>query len=158
MYRREVTLLPTCEETLVLPRKAKDIAQRLAVSTSDKPFLQADEAELLFSGWVKPDRFRIALRMRRPNHFIPLVIGTIEPTNSGCLVSLSYQLFPVTRYLLLGWTLFVLFGGLVSLLVFHNHLLAVIGVAILGLMHYVTRFNFQFQLRLTREAIHRVVA
>jgi len=151
-------LLPSFRETLVLSRKAKDIGQRLLVSTSNKPFLQPDESELLFSGWVKPDRFRIALRLRRPNHFIPLVVGTIDPTSSGCLISLSYRLFPVTRMLLQAWSILLLLGGLIAIYPFQNYV-ATLGVVVtLLLIHLVTWSNFRFQLRLTREAIHRVVA
>lgn len=153
-----ISLLPTYRETLVLPRKAKDIEERLSASTSNKPFPQPDEAELLFSGWVKPDRFRIALRLRRPNHFIPLVIGTIDSTSSGCLVSLSYHLFPLTRVLLYGWTGFLLLGGAISLALFRNYPIVLGWAAVLALLHLITRSNFKLQLRLTRDALHRVVA
>ena len=153
-----ITLLPSYQETLVLPRSAKDIEERLSASTSSKPFLQPDEAELLFSGWIKPDRFRIALRLRRPNHFIPLVIGTIDSTSSGCLISLSYQLFPHTRFLLYGWTGFLLLGGTIGLLIFRNYPSALGAAVVLVLIHAITRSNFKLQLRLTRETLHRVVA
>jgi hypothetical protein len=152
-----ITLLPSSRETLVLPRSAKDIGERLAASTSSKPFLQPDEAELLFSGWVKSDRFRIALRLRRHNHFIPLVIGTIDSTSSGCLVLLSYQLFPLTQILLYGWTCFLLLGGVIGI-IFSNYPSALGAAVILGLIHFIARSNFNLQLRLTRDAVHRVVA
>jgi hypothetical protein len=153
-----IALLPSFRETLVLPRSARDIGERLSASTSHKPFLQPDEAELLFSGWVKPDRFRIALRIRRPNHFIPLVIGTIDSTSSGCLVVLSYQLFPLTQILLYGWTCFLLLGGAIGIIFFNNYPSALGVAVVLALIHSIARSNFNLQLRLTRDALHRVVA
>lgn len=153
-----IQLLPSFHETLVLPRKAKDTISRLLVSTSDKPFMQPDEAHLVFTGWVRQDRFRISLRSRRHNHFLPLVAGTIDGTNSGCLLSLTYRLFPLTRFLLMGWTCLLLMGGLAAVTVLDNLPVALVVVGILLVIHAVTRSNFTIQLRLTREAIHRIVA
>lgn len=153
-----ITLLPSYRETLVLPRSAKDTGERLSASTSSKAFPQPDEAELLFSGWVKPDRFRIALRMRRPNHFIPLVIGTIDSTSSGCLILLSYQLFPLTRFLIYAWTCFLLLGSGIGIVIFNNYPGALGMLAVVALIHFIARSNFNVQLRLTRDAVHRVVA
>ncbi len=153
-----ITLLPSFRETLVLPRKAKDTSERLLVSTSNKPFLQPDESELLFSGWVNPDRFRIALRLRRQNHFIPLAMGKIDATTSGCLITLHYRLFPVTRLLLQAWSVLLVAGGVIALYPFQNYLASLAAAATLILIHIVARSNFRIQLQLTREAIHRVVA
>ena len=153
-----IRLLPSFHETLVLPRKPTDTVSRLLVSTSDKPFVQPDEAQLIFTGWVRPDRFRLSLRSRRHNHFLLLVAGTIDGTNSGCLLSLTYQLFPLTRLLLYGWTVLLLIGGLVAITVLDNLSVAFVVAIILVVMHAVTRSNFAIQLKLTRDAIHRIIA
>lgn len=153
-----IRVLPSFHETLVLPRKGPDTVSRLSVSTSNKPFLQPDEAHLVFTGWVTPDRFRISLRSRRHNHFLPLVVGAIDGTTTGCLVSLTYRLFPLTRYLLVGWTCLLLVGAAVTAYPLENYPAAVSLTGLLVLMHVIAWSNFAIQLRLTREAIRRIVA
>ena len=150
--------LPTFRETLILPRTARDIYQRLSVSTSVKPFVQPDESELLFNGWVKEDRLRISLRLRRANYYIPLVIGQIEESSTGCILLIQYKLFPSTRLLLQLWTIFILLGGAMGFYQTHNVYVLFGAVAILGTIYFITWSNFKIHLNTTREAIHRIIA
>lgn len=153
-----ISLLPSFEETVVLPRNIQDPYQRLAASTSNKPFLQPDEEILLFAGWVRPDRFRISLRTRRPNYFLPLVIGRLEESSSGCILLLRYVLFPTTRILIQLWTVLVMLSSAMAGYSYHKPVLGLMGLVALVLVYLVAWANFRIQLRLTREAIQRVVA
>lgn len=153
-----ISLLPSYEETLVLPRNVHDPYQRLAASTSNKPFLQPDEEILLFAGWVKPDRFRISLRTRRPNYFLPLVIGRLEESSTGCILLLRYVLFPTTRVLIQLWTLLVILISAMAGNAYHKPLLGLMGIGMLVLVYLVAWANFRIQLRFTRDTIQRVVA
>lgn len=153
-----ISILPTFSETLVLPRTGADIYQRLSVSTSNKPFLQPDEEELLFTGWVQPDRMRISLRGRRPSHFLPLVTGRMDLTRSGCILVLRYTLFPTTRLLLQLWSILIILGSLMTAYTYRSAVFTLAGLLLLIIIYLIAWSNFNLQLHATREAIHRVVA
>lgn len=85
-------------------------------------------------------------------------MGKVDSTTSGCLITLDYRLFPVTRLLLQAWSVLLVAGGIIALYPFQNYLASLAAVATLILIHIVAWSNFRIQLRLTREAIHRVVA
>lgn len=153
-----ISLLPSFRETLVLRWNARDTYERLAASTSNKPFLQGDEQELLFSGWVLPERMRISLRSRRPTHYAPLVIGRLEGTSSGCLLLLKYTLFPTTRVLVQLWSVFIVLSAAIASYQLQNPYYLSGGALLLAAIYFIVWSNFQLQLRPLREAIHRVVA
>ncbi|HNO32453.1 MAG TPA: hypothetical protein PKI78_11750 [Anaerolineales bacterium] len=153
-----ISLLPTFRETMVLPWSADDIHARLAASTSNKPFLQPDEHELLFTGWVMPRRMRISLRVRRGNYYLPLVIGQLEETSTGCILLLRYTLFPVTRLLLQLWTVLLVLGALMVSYQYSNLLFLPGGGMLIGIIYFITWSNFRLQLNMTHEAILRVVS
>jgi hypothetical protein len=141
-----------------LPRGGEDIYRRLSVSTSNKPFLQPDEEELLFTGWVKPDRMRISLRSRRPSHFLPLVTGQLDLTRSGCILALRYTLFPTTRLLLQLWSILIILGTLMTAYTYRSAVFVLAGLLLLIIIYLIAWSNFNLQLHTTRKAIHRVVA
>ncbi len=152
-----ISLLPSYRETLVSNRSTKDILQRLAVSTSDKPFLQPDEPELIFTGWVLDDRFRISMRTRRANHYLPLVIGQAEITSTGSILLLHYTLFPTIQLLLKLWTALIILGaGIGSYEMKSLHALW-IAACLLFLMYFIVWSNFRMHLATTKEAIRRIV-
>jgi hypothetical protein len=153
-----ISLLPSFEETLVLPRSREDTYKRLFVSTSQKPFRQPDEHELLFSGWVLPDRMRISLRSMRPAHFQPLVEGTLEASSSGCIMLLRYALFPSTRLLIQFWSLLIVLGSVITSYTIRSYTVSLVGLGLLIMIYLIAWSNFQLHLRTTRDAIHRVVA
>jgi hypothetical protein len=150
--------LPSFRETLILPRTARDIHQRLSVSTSSKPFVQPDESELLFNGWVMEDRLRISLRLRRTNYYIPLVIGQIEESSTGCILLLQYRFFPTTLLLLQLWTILVVLGAAMGFYQTHHMHFLPGAAAILATIYFIAWSNFKIHLRATREAIHRIIA
>lgn len=153
-----ISLLPNFRETLVLRWSARDILQRLTASTSNKPFLQPDEPEWVFTGWIMPERFRISLRSRRQNHYLPLVIGQIEESSSGTILLLRYTLFPTMRLLLQLWTLLIILGSLFLSYQYRELWIPLGGVLILAAIYLIAWSNFFIQLKQTREAFHRIVA
>jgi hypothetical protein len=153
-----ISLLPSYRETLVSNRTTKDVLQRIAASTSAKPFLQPDEPELLFTGWVLDDRFRISLRVRRANHYLPLVIGRAETTSTGSILLLRYTLFPTIQLLLKLWTILIALGVIVSTIQ-HKTIYALwIAAGMLFLMYFVVWSNFRMHLANTKETIRRIVS
>jgi len=153
-----ISLLPTENETIVLPWSGSDVYRRMQVSTSQKTFLQPNEAELLFNGWVLPYRFRVSLRYRRPGYFQPLVTGKIEVSTTGCILFLRYRLFPMTRTLMQLWSVLIVLGTAVTGYSYRSSMPLLAGLVLFAAMHLIARSNFKLHLGPTREAIHRVVA
>ena len=152
-----ISLLPAHHETLVLPKPAAEVYQILSAASSHKLFIQPDEKKLFFNGWVKETRFRLALRQRRANHYLPLVVGKIEATSTGSLIFLDYKLFPMTRLLLTLWTLFLILGFLTAWYQTKNILFLPGGLALILLIHAIAQSNFRLQLKPTREALHQLL-
>lgn len=152
-----ITILPAYHETIVLPYPAEDTYQKLTTATSNKLFRQADEKNLSFNGWVQENRFRISIRVQRVNHFIPLVIGQIEPTHGGSIVFVDYRLFPTTRLLLILWTILLTLGSAAGYYQFKHITYFVGGLGIILLIHLIAWSNFKLQLEVTRNALHRVI-
>jgi hypothetical protein len=153
-----ISILPAYHETIVLPYAATDTYKKLSTATSGKAFRQSNENSYSFNGWVKEKRFRIALRVFRVNHFLPLVIGQIEPTASGNILFVDYKLFPATRALLTLWTILLIFGCIAGAYQSKNVLYMLGGLGLVVLIHAIAWSNFNLQLKLTREALHRTIA
>lgn len=153
-----MTFLPNHYETFVLTQPSLEAIQKIHKVTTTKVLLQNQEgAQYRFSGWVQENRFRVSLKISRPNNYIPLVIGKIETTSSGCLVFVTYKLFPVTRMFLVFWSLFITLAGILASYQYQSILYAGASVLILGIIHWVTWSNFKIQLKLTRQTLLEVL-
>lgn len=152
-----ISLLPAHHETIVLPHPAESMNDIIAAATSNKPFRQSDESKLFFNGWVQENRFRLSLRGQRANHYLPLVIGHIESTSSGCILFIDYKLFPTTRLLLTLWTVLLTLGSIMASYQLKNMLYLGGGGAGILLLYAIAWSNFRLQLKPTREAFHRLL-
>lgn len=153
-----ISLLPAFHETIVLPKGASYIYQTLSTATSNKPFIQSDEKNLLFNGWVKEEKFRISLRVHRANHYLPLVIGQIESSTSGSILLVDYVLFPTIRLLLTLWSILLTLGSLMGSYQTKNIVYLFGGLLIIVLIHAIVWSNFKLQLKPTREVLHRLLS
>lgn len=153
-----MTFLPYHYETFVLTQPSLEAIQKIHKVTTTKVLLQNQEGvQYRFSGWVQENRFRISLKISKPNNYIPLVVGKIETTSSGCIVFVSYKLFPVTRMFLIFWSLFIALAGILASYQYQSFLYAVSSMLILGIIHWVTWSNFKIQLKLTRQTLLEVL-
>lgn len=153
-----MTFLPYHYETFVLTQPSLEAIQMIHKVTTTKVLLQNQEgAQYRFSGWVQENRFRISLKISKPNNYIPLVVGKIETTSSGCLVFVSYKLFPVTKMFLIFWSLFITLAGILASYQYQSLLYAVGSLLILVIIHWVTWSNFKIQLKLTRQTLLEVL-
>jgi len=89
---------------------------------------------------------------------LPLVIGRMEESSAGCILLLHYILFPTTRILVQLWTLLVVLGSAMAGYSYHKPIMGLMGLGVLILVYLIVWANFRIQLRLTRDAIQRVVA
>jgi hypothetical protein len=151
-----INLLPSHDETLVLPVSAIEVFNRLSRVIGNDVSAKQDRS-ILFSGWIKQDRFRISQKINRPNNYIALIRGKIEPTSSGCLVFIDYQLFSTTRLFLIFWLLFTfLFTTALSYL-YSSMWYLLAGVSTVACMYWITRSNFRIQLKIVRNILLKVL-
>jgi len=151
-----INLLPSQSETLVLPLSAADVFAKFSSATrNDLAALQ--DKSIVFSGWVKQDRFRISVKVNRPNNFLALIKGKIETTSSGSLVFLEYQLFPTTRLLVTFWLLFTLLFTAIVSFQFSSSLYLFSGLAVALGIYLITWSNFKIQRNIAREILLRIL-
>jgi len=151
-----INLLPSHDETLVLPFSAEEVFNRFSRVTSNDIASVRDKT-ILFSGWVKEDRFRISLKINRPNNYIPLAKGKIESTSSGCIIFIDYQLFPTTKLFVTFWLLLTCLFAIAIGFQYSSYWYFLGGLAIAISIYLITRSNFQIQLKITRQALLRVL-
>jgi hypothetical protein len=153
-----VTFLPNHYETFVLTQSSLETIQKIhKVTTSKVLLLNQEGAQYQFSGWVRENGFRISLKISRPNNYIPLVIGRIETTSSGCLVFATYKLFPVTKMFLIFWSLFITMAGVLTSYQYQSLVYLAVAFLILLTVHWITWSNFKIQLKLTRQTLLEVL-
>lgn len=153
-----MTLLPNHYETFVLTQSSLEVIKKIREVTTSKILMQNQEGpQFRFTGWVREKRFRISLKISRPNNYIPLVVGRIEATSSGCIVFINYQLFPVTRIFLIFWSLFIIFAGVMTGYQYQSVLYFIGSFILLALVHWITWANFKIQLKFTHQALLEVL-
>ncbi len=151
-----ISLLPSHDETLVLPLSAEEVfAKFSSVTRNDLAAVQ--DKSILFSGWVKADRFRVSVKINRPNNFLALIKGRIESTSSGSLVFLEYQLFPTTRLLVTFWLLFTLLFTAIVSFQFSSYFYLFSGLAVGVGIYLITWSNFKIQRNIAREILLRIL-
>lgn len=69
-----------------------------------------------FSGELTQQQFRIFQDIGYQEHFLPLIVGSIEESSRGCLVVLRFSLFPGTLFFMLIAT--AILGALVLIYLF----------------------------------------
>ena len=154
-----MTLLPRYYETFVLVRYPDEVIGAISKVTTGRLLLQNKTSEeFLFSGWAQKYKFRIALKVNRPNSFLPLAIGKAEKTSSGCLLFVTYQLFPSMRMFLIFWSLLLLIIGLVAAHQYHSVIYFIAAMPLLAFIYWVVWSNFNIQLKFTREAILKILS
>src|SRR5690606_15728115 len=92
---------------LVSPFSMEEVAKKIHAVTREVDYLgyPITKEKHHFNGVVNAATFTLSLIITRPNSFIPLIKGKIEPTNSGCILFLRYTLFPSSVFFLAFWGL-----------------------------------------------------
>ena len=151
-----ISLLPSHSETIVTTLPAEEIAvlfQRVTAETVewDQEFKLPQGK--IFYGYVLQNHFQIAARNMRLLSFNPLVHGKIDATKKGSILFLHYQLFILTRILVLFWTVFLVIASIL-LFAYRDDLWYGSGtLLLLIIIHLVVRANFHLQVKPTQQAI-----
>lgn len=110
-----------------------------------------------FHGEIEEDAFRLALILKRPNNFIPVIHGIVSSEPGQCNLVLKYELFPATKRLLLFWSLISIAATLFFAIPYHEYFYAAISLSF-GIVNYVIAFeNFKMQCKKSRRALERIL-
>lgn len=151
-----ISLLPSFSETIVTTSSATEIAGRFQRVTAET--VQWDQEfklpqNKIFYGYVQETHFQIAARNMRLFSFNPLVLGKIESTKNGSILFLRYQLFVLTRILVLFWTVFLLIASTLLFVYRDDYRYSIGTLLLLIVLHLVVRANFHLQVKPTQQAI-----
>lgn len=154
-----ISLLPQSTETLVVAQEQSVVAGKLfrATAQTNRAKNPVYFDDIFFTGIVNKDRFHISLKITRPNSFVPVIGGVIEPTSSGCIIFVKYKLFPATRMYLSFWLLFIFLFGLFAAFHLKNFWGLLVSFAIAGAILLICRANFSIQRSLASRALRRVL-
>lgn len=151
-----IKLLPQETETLIVSHDWDVVLQRLEnASTFDA--LAGGKGLAPLTGWVKEDRFQLMLRQRRPNGFMPMVEGRIDPTSTGCLLFLNYKLMPMTRMYLVLWISIVFISGILLSVYYDNIFIGLAAAGIIAFMNLIAWANFKIHRKPLHEVIFRLL-
>ncbi|MGK7391527.1 MAG: hypothetical protein ACNS60_14325 [Candidatus Cyclobacteriaceae bacterium M2_1C_046] len=146
-------LIPAKEETLVLPYSYEKVILRISLHLDT----QGDQPEKTFNGWIKPTTFKIIQKVRRPDNYIPLIIGKIEPTSKGCILFIKYRLLYSTRMFLVFWSILLILLSLFFGLEHKVYLYASLALGI-GILNYlIVYFNFKKKVKISHELLLKVL-
>lgn len=148
--------LPNQRETLVVPLAADALLARLRTAVSFT--LPRDPLDEPFWGWIKSNRFRISLKVKRPTPYMPVIVGSVEATRTGSILFLRYQLLPTTKVFLLFWTLLICLGSVFVAFQYQRGVYAAAGALILVFIHAVVWANFHLQRKIAREQLLALLA
>ena len=151
-----INILPQETETLIVSHDWDVVLQRLEDASTFSATAGLKGTALL-TGWVKEDRFQLMLRQRRPNGFMPIVEGRIDPTSTGCLLFLDYKLMPMTRMYLVLWSSIVFLSGIFLSFYYHTILSVMAAVGIIMFMHAIAWANFKIHRKPLHEVIFRIL-
>lgn len=149
-----IELYPIEKETIVASHDWEAIIEKLSVLVNQP--VSRGATQPLLKGWVKDDEFEVTIRLRRQQPFMPLVYGMIDPTSKGCILFLTYKLFPATKFLLTFWTIIVPLVGAPLAYEYRNIWIAAGFLTFLVFIHLVARANFRLHVKTTQKILHRV--
>jgi hypothetical protein len=155
------SLFPFSQETIVSSYDAEEVYRRLWSVTEptgdDEWEPDVDKEALRFNGRVENDKFRLSLKVKRANNFLPLMRGRIEATSLGSIVFIHYRLFLWTLSFLIFWSVLTSLFALYFLVYEKIYINAAFSL-LLGLANYVIALlNFRKQVRVSSKALREVL-
>jgi len=114
-------------------------------------------AKQWFIGEWSDDAFKVFLKLKRPNNFVPVISGVITPKeNGGSMAVVKYQLFPSSRNFLTFWTIITILITLFFAIPYQAYLYAMISFGACLVNYIITYENFKIQVRKSRRALMTV--
>ncbi len=151
---------PSQSEVLVSSLSKEEVLSNLQEVTKQVNYLDYDLAQdkdFQFNGNIQEDHFSLSLLIQKADSFIPLIKGRVEDTPMGCILFLSYRLFPSSAFFLGFWTVVTL-----ALAVFFAFIQQQTGYALLslgfGILNYLFAWmHFKRKIRTSQEIFHQLL-
>lgn len=154
-----MTLVPHKNETLVLPFTASQAMYRLSRVTQPASLniAREKEADMMFVGVITNESFSVSRIVDYPQNYLPIISGVIECSSRGCILFLKYRLFFSSILFFSFWTILTLFLGMFLILFTPYYGYAALAVLSCAANYLVTILNFNRQVQLSREALHKAL-
>lgn len=142
-----VRLVPKYNEIFVSSLHRQEIVMKLELVTQNIKYSDLENFRInrdcYFIGSVGINGFKLSLRVDKPDSFLPLVKGTIEPTAKGSIIFLHYSFFPSTEFFLGFWSVLSFLLTVFFLSVNQDWVFAALS-ALVGIGNYTFAFfNFK---------------
>jgi len=151
---------PFVSETLASVYPKDEIIEKLRLVTNSVDYLDKRTqtgTDLVFHGKIESSGFRISKIIQKADTFLPLISGKISETERGCIIFLTYSLFPGAAFFLGFWTLILIgFAGYcIGVAGELGNGMICVGIAILN--YLLNLLFFQRQFKASRESLFRVL-
>ena len=155
-----MNVFPKYSEVLVSSFSPEEVLGKIRSATfkvnGPEPW-EADNKHL-FNGRVGRENFRISLKIKRADSFLPLISGKIEPINSGCILFLDYTLFPASVLFLAFWGI-VTFLMAIFLILYENNLFYALASLLAGVGNFVFAHHyFKTKIKHSQSIFHQMLS
>lgn len=134
-----------------------EAAARIQLSIEPGLLTDDDERKKWFDGRCEDDAFEMHLKLKRPNNYIPVISGIVEPDDDGgTIILVRYGLFPSSKKFLVFWTIITLLITLFFAIPYHAYLYAAISFSACLVNYIITYENFKIQVRKSSRALKYV--
>ncbi len=150
--------LPVQNKTIVSPLKAHEVIQILENVTSPPSLDKKDHLpQSTFIGLVDQYYFRLSKRLKVPENFSPIIIGKVDKTSLGSIITLRYSLFFSSQMFLIFWSAICLIASLLFIFLFNETIYALVALLV-GLINYaITIVNFNKKIRESHQSLLSVL-
>lgn len=149
---------PTRTETITSPYSRSEVRLKLLEAIDPQPDEDGEEGKKWFNGVCSDDAFELALFLKRPNNYVPVISGLVEADDDGGAIILArYSLFPSSKRFLLFWTILTLLITLFFAIPYSSYSYAAISFSACFVNYLITYENFNIQVRKSRRALEKVV-
>ncbi len=150
-------ILPVRKETLVLQDTPEEAIDKIRYVTGKRTGGKFQERPVKFVGQVGKSSFNITRFLNRPENFMPMIQGSIEPVARGSILSLKYTLQFSSRMFVIFWTVTALLFAVFLWFIQSNWKLGLFALGFLVLNMVITHVNFQRQFVRSREILMEVL-
>lgn len=151
---------PSQSEVLVSSLSKEVVLANLQEVTKQVNYLDYDlkqDQEFQFNGKIEKDQFHISLLIQKADSFLPLIKGKIEDTPMGCILFLTYRLFPSSTFFLGFWSLVTLGLTLFFGLVQQQTVYAILSLSF-GIFNYLFAWlHFKRKIKISQDIFHQLL-
>lgn len=146
-------LIPAKDETIVLPIDFITVFNKL-VNQID---MDNGNPNKLFNGRINNNIFKISQKIKRPDNYIPLIIGKIEETSKGSIIFLKYRLMFSTKMFLIFWSVILILLTLFFSIMYEAYLYAGIAAVLGGINYAIVYYNFKKKVKINHELLIKLL-